>query len=120
MNFFLLPLSHSNLDAETDSVAHHNLGKHHGKTIEEIAPEVGTWASVGSATTCIKCVLIADVKHTEEDSGNQRNHYKEDRALGVDGVVNLCATHLSCLIGHKEECLRCIKERAESAELTSF
>ena len=120
MNFFLLPLSHNNLDAKTYCIAHHNLRKHHSKSVEEITPNVCTWASIRSATTCNECVLITDVEHTEEDGWNQRNHHKEDGALGVDGVVNLCATHLGCLVGHKEECLRCIKKRAESAELTSF
>ena len=120
MNLFLLPLSHSNLNAKTDCVTHHNLGEHYSKTIQEIAPHISTGTNIGRATTGHKSVLIANVIHSEEYSRNQRNYHKENRTLRVDGVVNLSATHLCSLVWYKEESLRCIKERAESAELTSF
>ena len=109
----MLPLSHGELDAESDDVTDNDLRQHSQQSVPETGPEL--WSLADG-----QIVLIAHVVHTEQEAGHQRNHHKRHDALRVDGIMDVGTTCFCCLIGHEHESFETVKDRTESMQLTTF
>ena len=112
LNFFLLPLGHNKLDAQTHYIRYNDFRQYSQETVSEHFPE--TAGSTGGVE-----MLVTYVIHTEQQRRHQRNNHHRHDAFAVDRVVNMRSRFRSG-VGHKQECLEAVEHRTKCVEFAAL
>ena len=112
LNFFLLPLSHNELNAQTHYIRHNDFRQYCQETVSEHFNKAA--GSAGSVE-----MLVTYVIHTEQQRRYQRNNHHRHDAFAVNGVVNMRSRFRSG-VGHEQECLEAVEHRTKCVEFAAL
>ena len=118
-DLFMFPLSHGELDAQTNDVTNKNIRQHSQQTEAESLPEQSRSQSAHELSGSQQ-VLIADIVHAEKHTRNECEHYVDHRALGVIARMDLRAKALAGGVRREEETLETVEQGPECVQLAAF